>query len=186
MIRNLIVCAVALFAGNLGASPVIWTVSGTFTDGGTVSGSFVFDAATTTVPSWNIHVAGGDTATFPAIDYVTGPVPVYYNNFLAPEIGLVFFDPNSTRRLTLLTTADLTNAGGVVSLVGFKNNSEFSGECYNCSPSRVFVEGGSLAGTPVSVDSGPSTPEPASVGLFMAGGAALAVRRWQKIRWIGL
>lgn len=180
MIRNLLPCAAALFAASATAAPLVWNVSGAFTDGGTISGSFTFDAAATSVPVWNIHVAGGDTATFPAFDYVTNPVGVYYNAFLDPEIAFAFYDPNSTRRLVLLTQAPLTDAGGTVGLVGFISASESSVECYNCNPFRVLADGGFLSA--IATD-GAAAPEPASLGMLLAGGAVLAGARWQKIRW---
>src|SRR5262245_30771823 len=99
MIRELILSFVAIVAipTFATAAPVTWMVTGTFEDGGSVGGSFVFDAATNTVPTWNVSVSGGNTGVFPALTYSTDAIPVYYNAFGFPEVSLSFPDPNSTR-----------------------------------------------------------------------------------------
>src|SRR5215510_9251983 len=51
------------------ATPVSWTVAGDFADGGAVSGSFTYDAATNAMSAWSLTVAGGNTGTFPAFTY---------------------------------------------------------------------------------------------------------------------
>ena len=63
MIKTLCVTVAAVLTlhGVAAAAPVTWYVNGAFEDGGTLFGSFPFNAATEVVASWNIHVAGGNT-----------------------------------------------------------------------------------------------------------------------------
>src|SRR5437868_212780 len=52
------------------AADVQWTInSGTFTDGGTVSGTFTYDAATHLATNWSLTVTGGNTGFFPPLVY---------------------------------------------------------------------------------------------------------------------
>src|SRR3954453_13212771 len=55
------------------AAPVLWTLSGvTFADGGTASGSFVYDATTNTYSAINVTSAGG---TLSSVTYIaTSPL----------------------------------------------------------------------------------------------------------------
>jgi hypothetical protein len=168
-LRIAALCVAAAWGAS--AAPLTWNVNGTFADGGVLSGSFTFDADTNSIPTWNISVSGGDTATFPDFTYTTGIVPAGFNNFLAPEEQFSFYDPNSTRVLILASVAPLTNAGGVVGMLGFVDESNFSGECFNCTPSRFLVRGGSFASV------GTDTPEPATWSLISAGGVFLLLGR---------
>jgi len=164
-----VLCAAA--AMGAWAAPITWNVNGTFTDGGVLSGSFTFDADTNTIPTWSISVSGGNTAVFPDLTYVTGIIPAGFNNFLAPEEQFIFYDPNSTRLLILSSVAPLTNAGGSIGMLGFVDNTNFSGECYNCNPTRFLVRGGSF------VSAATDTPEPATWSLMTAGGLFLLLGR---------
>ncbi len=48
------------------AAKVTWTLTNvTFDDGGIATGTFDFDAATSTISDWMIDVSGGDETTFP-------------------------------------------------------------------------------------------------------------------------
>src|SRR5262245_61748591 len=58
----------------LEAAPVTWTVvGGTFSDGGTMTGSLTYDAATFTCGSYSLSVSGGNTGDFPPLTYAPGP-----------------------------------------------------------------------------------------------------------------
>lgn len=50
------------------ASSLVWSVTGTFADGGSLAGWFTFDTAATndTALDYSLSVAGGDTSIFPA------------------------------------------------------------------------------------------------------------------------
>jgi len=71
--RCLLVCLVALaFSSLAAAAPVTWTVQGTFTDGGTVSGTFTYDAATNTYTNVHITTTTGSVRTGATYTFVCG------------------------------------------------------------------------------------------------------------------
>ena len=170
-LMSILAVGIALTALPAVAGPVTWTVNGTFADGGTVTGTFVFDAATLLVNSWNIAVAGGDTAHYPAYTYGMSAAAPVYNDFLYPEVQITFYSDNS-RMLVLSAIAPLTDAGGTINLIGFLSANNFSGECYNCAPTR-FLQSGTLTASPADN----AVPEPATCSLVGGAAAALAVYR---------
>jgi len=147
------------------ATPVMWALQNvTFSDGGTASGSFMFDADTNVVSSWNISVNGGNVKLFPAFTYSPST-----SSFAAVSDGLItafifhgplspMINPNpySTRDFRLAFATPLSNAGGVdaLPLTGPGNGNGFANvECYNCIPYRTFVSG-SVVGTSTDVCNG--------------------------------
>ncbi len=172
--RAVLFGAVALFSVALQsqAAPVTWSVAATFEDGGTLSGSFVFDASTKTATNWHISTAGGDTATFPDITYLPALGLFYYNAFLYPEVQYAFSDLSTQRVLVLSSVAPLTDAGGTVSLYGFIDPGNFSGECFNCTPGR-FLSSGSLT----SITPSSAVPEPGTCVLLGGGLCLLGLAR---------
>jgi hypothetical protein len=163
--------SMAAFAG-----PVTWTVTGTFDDGGVMSGFFVFDADVMPPPfpdlsDWDISTTGGDTAVFFPFDFT-------------PANSLAGYDPTTQRlgmhsnatfqllpppnfaqflELSLVLTSPLTDAGGAVS-VDLTN--PFTDECFNCVPFRTL--------TSASVSS--PVPEPSSIVLLGGCVIILTVR----------
>lgn len=161
-LRGLGALALALCAASAAAFPVTWTLSGaTFSDTGTATGSFVYDADTNTVSNWSVTVAGGDTQTFPPITYDPGTSIGSYNQQNATTIGTQFIVNASARAIRLPGMTPLSNAGGTVAI---NLASGFQGECYNCSPFRPFTAG-SLVGS-----AAPQITSAASTG-FVAGQA---------------
>ena len=159
------------------ASSITWTLqNAVFTDGGVATGSFVFDADTQTVVSYNIQTSGGNTANFPAFLFQNG---VGYNEYASPSPGNNFIDFEtyltngniSGMELRLGPLNSLTDAGGTV---GFSVNSM---ECYNCDPRRTFASGQLVAGS-----QGAGVPEPASLGLIGVAFAMMAAARLYRRR----
>lgn len=122
---------------NASAFPVTWTLSGvTFTDGGTASGYFVYDADTNTFSEGSISVAGGNTATFAPVTY-GGP----WNQLTVnAQNGFYSWRPGFGIYLWI-DTAGLSDSGGTVAL------STQSYECTNCGSIR-YVSAGNVVGTP--------------------------------------
>jgi hypothetical protein len=150
-IRDSISVRVTLFMSLLGlcvgaanAFPVTWTLSGvTFSDGGTATGSFVYDFDTNTISTWSVSVAGGDTQTFPPVTYDATTSSASYST--PTDVGAFFaLNAPSTRQLRLPAVSQLSDTGGTLAV-----NIAGSGaaECYNCGPARTYTAG-NLIGVP--------------------------------------
>jgi hypothetical protein len=144
--------------GSVFAEPVTGTLSGvTFTDGGTASGSFVYDADSAPnylVSSWSISVAGGDTATFPPLTYDQSNSSGFYDTAAPLNDGLILSLSGSLRQIRIPAITVLSDASGnlPVNTAGLG-----AAECYNCGPARLF-SGGTLIGTaPPSITSAANT-----------------------------
>jgi hypothetical protein len=181
LLIRLFVSLIFLSAGVILANPVTWTISGvTFSDGGTVSGSFVYDADAGpggTYSSINITTAGGilipgTPGTYTVVDHAVGCCSPFALTILpSGPINAPF-----THVLTLLFKAPLTNAGGSIgiSAVGeFVSSSDGS----EGVPIRQISDVGSVTATPPPP---PSTPAPSSVLLLATG--LLAAFTWQMSR----
>jgi hypothetical protein len=145
------------------ADGITWDLSGvTFDDGGTASGSFVYDAAANTYSSINIITTSGTTlagATYTSLSLLAS----------SSDTGFLFGassgDLTSTSVLFFLFDASLTNSGGIVQVSLLPPNDSIEAFCTNsdCSAfSSRSVTGGELVGTVV-------TPEPAAILLLGMG-----------------
>jgi len=130
------------------AAPVTWYLQGvTFVDGGTATGSFVYDANTNTYSSINITTTSG--ATLQGFTYA------FYDPTFSDATIVDFVTSNNpnktgTSYLELDFTPPLTNAGGTIPL----NNASVEFTCINAAcnppgagPSRVLASG-SVTTTP--------------------------------------
>src|SRR5438270_11682743 len=61
-----------VLAASAAAAPILYSVSGTFTDGGTVTGSFAYDAATNTYSNVSITTTTGSVRTGATYHFVCG------------------------------------------------------------------------------------------------------------------
>ena len=174
-------------AAPAGAVPIRWVFQdAVFDDGGTLVGSFVYDADTNVYSQIDIATTAG--TAFGGASYVADIVVFRSPTFLGPVV-MATGDLTGTTSLSLffypspqVTGPGLTNAGGVVPLLalpqpfnGSRENDCRNADCQNSFGFRGIVAG-SVVGTPV--------PEPGPLGLFLAGGAAVALgrrgRRWTR------
>jgi hypothetical protein len=138
-----------VYAASAIAVPVTWTLSGaTFTDGGTASGYFVYDADTDTLSTFSVVTAAGNTVAFPATTYDLSTAFGSIDSSGAGTIGTVLTIGNpppgpGQRPLRMPAVSALSDAGGSVAL---NLLSPYQGECYNCNPYRFF-NAGNLVGT---------------------------------------
>jgi hypothetical protein len=136
------------------AVPVMWTLSGaTFNDGGTATGSFVYDADTNTLSNWSVSVAGGNTATFPPITYDTTTASGSISGQGATTTG-VNLAAGGNRQLRTPSVSPLSNAGGTVAI---DISNIYQGECFNCSPYRPYTAGNLVGVVVVAITSAPTT-----------------------------
>jgi hypothetical protein len=132
------------------AAPVRWALADAkFADGGAIVGSFVYDATTNTVSDWSVSVAGGATASFPAVTYNTTTGTANAQPLADPQTSVLFFLNGSQRVLRITPVTDFTNAGGTIAINTNTGGGQSGGvECYNCGPARV-ITAGSFIGTPL-------------------------------------
>ena len=142
---------VALVFGFLGAVPsanaasIVWNLSGAFTDGGSLSGSFSADSVTGIISSWNITTGAGtiragfnydSTLAGAQVVEPDGPWDVTFRNNIP-----IFSNP-----------ALVFDFLGLASPLGFASPGTFaistsSFECDNCSGFRNIASG-SVSTTP--------------------------------------
>lgn len=157
-------CTVLLAAAPASAVPVLWTLSGVgFDDGGSATGSFVFDADTATASAVAITTTLG--TSFAGTSYAH----VFADGATAVSASTVSGSPYTDEFVVALNFASaLTNAGGVVSI-----NTSSEIECSNASCDSHFTFRTGSSGTV----SGTVIPEPASAALMGTGLTALAAAR---------
>ncbi len=158
------------------ASPVAWTLQGvTFTDGGTASGSFVYDATTNTYSSVNITTTAGSVVlTGATLQYVsTGFTPASSGVLTAASNAA---NLTGTRAFALFFSPVLSNAGGSVSLTG-QEASCADAACTNpAAPSRS-VSAGSVSGLGSYPVPALSPRAMAATALLLAAAALFALRK---------
>ena len=174
MRHELMLFAVAVVVGlsTCSASPIMWQLqSAVFDDFGSATGSFVFDPDSTCPPcgplspNWDISTFGGNTSVFFPFEFTPTNSQAYWGIFNGDE-SFVFlsnqsfptnFPPpfqNEQLSLRIVLTSFLTNASYSVPM---DLNNPIQGECFSCSPYRVFISGSVIA-----------APEPKSVFLLLS------------------
>ena len=150
------------------AAPLTWHLQGaTFPDGGTASGSFVYDAATNAYSSINIVTTGGTVLPGATFTVLTSGDATFFGA-LEPTVV-----PGS-RFLQLAFASALTGAGGSINLdfppSSFEATCSVANTCSQGLPSRAF-SAGLVTTNPTAV------PEPATAALLPAALLALAISR---------
>jgi hypothetical protein len=147
------------------ADGITWTLSGvTFDDGGTASGSFVFDALTNTYSSIDITTSAGSLfggATYTGIDpgfpSTSGQLILVTNPLLSDLTGTGVLE---------LDFGPLTNLGGTFPVVAEGEGTCDDAGCTSGTELRTTTAGSVTATT--------ATPEPSTLLLLVMGVAGLA------------
>lgn len=103
--------AAVLLAGSMAvnATPIMWNLQDVaFNDGGTASGSFVYDADTSTYSAINIQTTGNLSFTYSTADLLGAGRPFGFSAATGAFVGAGY--------LQLITVSDLTDAGGTIAL----------------------------------------------------------------------
>ena len=161
------------------ATPMVWQLRDVMFDGGSVSGSFIYDAQTTKVLAWNIVAHGGsidvsfaDTAGCTDPSACDSAHRMFRGLPVSDEFIFTHGDsPSSEASLSLVTSRPLSDGGGVVSLITGKPP---GGSYLSCCESALQTE--VMSGTLAAM------PEPASLLYVLAGIAALAGMQWTSRR----
>jgi hypothetical protein len=151
------------------ALSVLWTLQDVqFEDGGSATGSFVYDADINTYANISVTTTTGSATTGGTVSLLLD------GDANGAAVVPLQGDLTGATLLQLLFQAPLTNAGGVVALVDpfFAPNSSSEGRCSNASCSSAsfarFMASGDVVGAPV--------PVPATGALLAAALAALGPR----------
>lgn len=170
-------CVLACFFLSFSAAaiPITWSLVGvTFTDGGTASGTFVYDADTNTYSNVNITTTAGSVI-------LTGATLQFVAPGLAPNSSQVLTvasnaaDLTGARGFALFFTPGLTNAGGTHSLDG-QEASCANATCANPAPPARFTSGGAVTALTYAVPT-LSTWAKIATGLLLVAAAFVALRR---------
>jgi hypothetical protein len=168
------------FAVSLSATPVNWTLSGvTFNDGGTASGSFIYDAGLNQYSSINLATTAGTILA--GANYLFPSIGVAPSNSFLLSVTSSAVNLTGTPGLALSFGAFLTDAGGSISTSGGEAGC-FDATCSGpAGPGRLVVAGNILA-TPQG-GGGSDTPEPSSALLLGLGGTVIGmVRRRRQVQ----
>lgn len=164
------------------AVPVEWSFSGVSrVDGGTVSGSFIYDADTNIYSSIAITTTGG-TSTLPGASY-SGYDP---DPAASDAEGVIFLltqgAPDvSGQNALFLSFPALTNAGGVITILGVAEVACGNSDCTSASNAQsVFgtITGTVVAGGPPSGSAQLIPTMPLYALIVMALGLLLLAKRF--------
>ena len=184
----------AFAAAGLSASalavPLMWTFNGvTFSDGGTASGSFVYDATTNTDSAVNITTTSGSSVTGSTYTFLCvspcGGGTVMSPNFVSVLTVSGSGNLTGLPQLEVRFLTPLTNAGGTVTLETGLNSFEDRCTVANCSatmPPIRTVTAGSITAGPIGPAVSAQIPTLSTwalivLALLMIGSVAFARRR---------
>lgn len=162
------ICLLGSLTGQ--AAPLLWTVNtGNFGDGGTLTGSFIYDAVANSVLSFNLNVTTGSEG-IPAFTYNPGNSTASASS----DVLFSFVVPGVSRYLTLQFDNPLVAQGATVTFQAMNSN-----ENYNAGSMFLFRDvGGSVTSSAVPELNSERAVLPLSL---MAGLLLMVSRRRQKV-----
>jgi hypothetical protein len=161
--------AITAFAAS--GTPITWTLQNVTSQGTNITGSFVFDADTTTYSNIDITTSGG--IEIPSVTWLNKASCCSAATDL-PLVDTAAADQTLADLLDLFFATALTDAGGTV---GISETSLGHCESSDCSFFTPILGGVS---TDVSGHLVAGVPEPSSIALLCAGLIGLGVLRRRK------
>ena len=160
------------------SGPLTWTVNGVFRDGGTLTGSYVFDPATQLFSS--ISVVAGAGGGYSQVTFNQLNPAVLLANYFYFELADAAGSRTDHPELSLfLSGGGMTGSGGTVQILPADASQEWTCQVSSCGSAPFqsrFIQSG-------TVTAPSATPEPAAWSLMVIGALALAGRaRLQTLR----
>ena len=179
--KAILTLIVAVFSTSSYATPVLCTIDNlNFTDGGTASGSFVYDAGTNAVSSVSIVTTPG--SLFAGTSYLAADSPAF------DDTQTIFYpvllpDLTGSSLLVFSYMSALSDFGGTIVIDVTSQFTNTEGVCQNalCTSvrrTRDFLAGGSVIGVPHIVPE--IVPKPGTLALFGIGLSAMGLSRRRK------
>jgi hypothetical protein len=169
MLRRTLLPLLLLVAAHASATPLFWSVAGTFADGGSISGHFTYDADTSTYSGIDITTTNG--TSYAGAHYLVLS-PEFASTSTQLNIVPALLGNYTNTPYLSLTFATLTNAGTTTSLGGNAESNCTSNVCFGNNSVLRFVASGSLTASETV-----ATPEPTSIAMLGLGLAALGLLR---------
>jgi hypothetical protein len=171
------VTTLCAFASVAMAAPTTWFLNGvTFADGGTASGSFVYDASTNTYSAVSISTTPG--TTFGSGTTYTGLNPGFPSSstLLVAVPNPALGDFTGTRVLALNFVTPLANGGGTSSLNAIESVCANSGCTTPTTPNRFSTAGNATTTSTTSVPA-LSNAGLAVLAMLLLGSSVYSLRR---------
>ena len=171
---GLVTALVLLGSPSASAGPVLVTLSdATFDDGGTLTGSFVYDPDAYSVTHFHLTASGGDTSkfapfTFDTSNAVGSPTDAHGTT------QYTFATPGYSEFLAIAFSPNVTDAGGQVSLI-VDPGTYF--QYVDSTGSTRSISGGTAFGVPPT-----SVPEPSSLLMVGIGAPIAFITAWKGLR----
>ena len=144
-------------------APIVWTLSGvTFSDGGTASGSFTFDANTNTYSAPAITTTAGSVRGAASYSFAEGSSGLLGAFFTTNPAS----DQTGLPALLLQFSAALTGSGGTVPLTGISEEATCASSDCSAVPSPATVR--TVTAGFVTTNSVPTMPAWVTVGAALA------------------
>jgi hypothetical protein len=169
-----------VLVSNALAVPLTWTLSGVaLSDGGVVSGTFVYDASTNLYSSINITTTTGSARTGATYRFVCGQDVPSCNGLPSTAAGTLNLTTNASNQsglpaLALLFNTALSNSGGTTQVSGMEATCNNAACTSPTAPSRN-ITGGSASAAPAAPV---PTPLPTTLLLALTGMMFTALYFW--------
>jgi hypothetical protein len=168
--------ALALSVGAANANPLTWNLEDfVFNDGGTASGSFVFD--TTTGHYTDISIVTTVGTAFPGASYDTpDPASAGNSTFFSAVNSANLANLNGTPLLAFLWAAPLTSAGGTVDIKF--TSFHYEGSCFSgCNGITIDR---SLVSGDITTNAVNAVPEPSTWAMMILGFAGIGFMAYRR------